>query len=486
MKRGAVSIKRLDTGESRDFLIDTSFPPLRREAFRRKSIPAQRESINLDNIAGQGTISTEGAWRREMIDFSGGAGQYSLDRRDGDVPNRFFSSKGIDVFSVPQQVSLLPDTHQVIYQPGAGMVMARCQGYIIHASGSNVYRVDPAASWAQVGMGLDTTYGGSSFGTIYSMTTNDQYVFMGTSTGIWFSDPSVLFGGTPKFQLFAAPDPTHGSDGFGLVRWANDQLIAGWYNTLYAFQPRSASSIPAYGQPPSAGTVDVPIQNLLNSAGTVTLNTQQPHGASVGQQITIAGTQTSTDFSGISLSGHAMTVTTAAQHGFSVGEPITVTIFFTSGYKGVTETTKVTSVASGTQFTYTTTLVSASLYNSGFVVGYALGSDAYGYNSTYTVLSTPSSTQLTFAASTTLGPLSVGGSVTSSASPDVLWEHPNPHWYWTDATGGSTQIYFSGFNINGNSDMSGCIYRSDLIGSSVTSSTGTMSTSPSSVAQPSR
>ena len=63
--------------QTRTFPVDTSFEPYRREAFRHKSIPAQRESIQMTNIMGEGTVNTEGLWRREQREWSMGCLLYT-------------------------------------------------------------------------------------------------------------------------------------------------------------------------------------------------------------------------------------------------------------------------------------------------------------------------------------------------------------------------------------------------------------------------
>src|ERR1700691_2039717 len=88
---------------SRDFPIDTSFEPYRREAFRHRSLPAQRENIATDNISGEGMVNPDGTWRRGQVDWSMGAGQQYLDLKRQSAENRFYQSKGIDVFTFPMQ-----------------------------------------------------------------------------------------------------------------------------------------------------------------------------------------------------------------------------------------------------------------------------------------------------------------------------------------------------------------------------------------------
>jgi hypothetical protein len=97
---------------ARSFDVDLSFEALRRDAQRHRTIPSQRESVNLTDIAGEGTLNTEGLWRRGATSWHHGAGQLYVDRKDSDEW-RFYESQGIDCWT-ENQLSLLPDTKQQI------------------------------------------------------------------------------------------------------------------------------------------------------------------------------------------------------------------------------------------------------------------------------------------------------------------------------------------------------------------------------------
>jgi hypothetical protein len=92
--------------------VNTSFEPYRRDAFRHRSIQSQRESIDLTNIPGEGTVNTEGLWRRSADDWHFGAGQPYQDRK-GSVDGRFEESKGINPW-MQWQCQLLSDTKNVL------------------------------------------------------------------------------------------------------------------------------------------------------------------------------------------------------------------------------------------------------------------------------------------------------------------------------------------------------------------------------------
>lgn len=112
----------------RPYVVDTSFEPYRRDAFRHRSIQAQRESISLDNIPGEGTVNTEGLWRRLAQDWHFGAGQPYQDRKDS-VDARFSTSKGINPW-MQWQVELLNDTTEVYDLQGGNARVAQVGQYI--------------------------------------------------------------------------------------------------------------------------------------------------------------------------------------------------------------------------------------------------------------------------------------------------------------------------------------------------------------------
>lgn len=111
----------------RSYVINTSFEPYRRDAFRHRTIQPQRESIDLTNIPGEGTVNTEGLWRREAVDWHLGAGQPWQDRK-GSEDARFSTSKGVNPW-MQWQLSLLPDTKRLLASDG-DTVAVQCGKYL--------------------------------------------------------------------------------------------------------------------------------------------------------------------------------------------------------------------------------------------------------------------------------------------------------------------------------------------------------------------
>ena len=469
----AVAIVSPNNG-TRTFAVDTSFEPYRRDAFRHKSIPPQRQSVMMTNIAGQGTVNTEGLWRREQTEWSMGAGQLYLDRKSDSQETRFYQSKGVDVFSYPLQATLLPDTFAKMTSSSSALNVVRCGDYAVVATGSTVtrYATNTTGAW-----GAGTNFTGLS-GTINSITSNDAYVYVATTTGLYYADVTGS-----SFSLYAASDTTTGfTNGYDLVRWCNDQLVASRKNRLYAFQPRSSTTYPTFGVVPTVGDVTASVKNISMTSGTATVTTSVAHGFTVGQPISLVDTQTNVPISttvDVTSANGIATVTCASNHGLSVGESYAISGNKHPGFNG---SGTVLSIVSNTVFTCTTP-ESATISSSGNTGGNVLGSSLYGYNASYVIATVPSTTTFTISVPTSLSAQATGGYAISSVMTDVLYTHQNPNWVWSDATGGATQVYFAGY-VKSADSYSGCIYRSNLMGASTSSVSGITTTTSNSVATP--
>jgi hypothetical protein len=231
----------------RVFTVDTSFEPYRREAFRHKTIPAQRQSINLTNIAGEGTVNTEGLWRREQADWNMGAGQLYLDRKGDAQENRYYQSKGIDPFTTPYQISLTNDVQQIYSTSNANVLTTFANGYFYvadNSSGSTAFKFTNTipssglATWSSVTLPSGVT-------AINSIATNQNYIWLATNNGVYYS----VIGVTSAPTLYRANDTTSGyTGGYDIVRVCNDQIIASRNNRLYSFIASNA-----VGSSPNAG-----------------------------------------------------------------------------------------------------------------------------------------------------------------------------------------------------------------------------------------
>ena len=240
----------------RQFIVDTSADPYRRDSFKHKSLAAQRQSINLTNIAGEGTINTEGLWRRGQVDWSVGAGQKYLDRKTTSDESRFYQSKGVDVFANPYQVTLLNDTKSIKSSVNTNLAITRCGTYTYVIDSNVVYECADitAATPTWTAMTFNSATGHSTPSSFYSIDANGSFVFVATNTGIWYYQAGGAGGTVRRFECYAENDTSTYTSftGYNMVRWANDRVVAGSSTQLYAFATNHVSW-PSAGNSPASG-----------------------------------------------------------------------------------------------------------------------------------------------------------------------------------------------------------------------------------------
>ena len=382
-----------------EYPIDTSFEPYRREAFRHRTVPAQRQSINFSNIQGEGTVNSEGLWRREQNDWTAGAGQQFLDSKGASMENRFYRSKGLDVFTKPYQVQLLNDTEK--YYPTSGSPSTST--LLCSRSGANVYIVDGA---------------------------------------------SVKY--TPDWSSFTTCSFT-------------------------TFTPASNT-----------------ITNATYASGVITYTTGTAHNYAAGYHVTTSGIVNSGSSATTVFNLTNATITGVTATTFTVSASISGTPVFVSNGTVTSVTTfaapsTITSIdtndtyvfiASNTGIWYTTT---GSTTFTLFVAPEMSGSYTGGFDfvrwANDQLIASRNAKLYAF-----LSTHFIGGTPTGTGG-DTLYVHANPNWVWSDAAGGATQVYFTGYVSNGTSNYSGCVYRSDMQSSSTTITSGVTSVTSSSVVQ---
>lgn len=191
--------------------IDTSGGPYQRDSFSHDSYNAQRQSVNFSNIAGEGTVNTDGLWRREQNDWSMGSGQLYLDRQNS-IPSRFYKSKGVNPW-VKWQLTLLEDTKTVATAPTGTLIKAIAVNDLVYAAtDTGLYYTSDFTSWTTVATAAN----------IRDVTTNGSYVWTvdGTDTITEYKYQTV--GSTVNY--------THVNTKFYAVSWQLDTLIgAGTY-----------------------------------------------------------------------------------------------------------------------------------------------------------------------------------------------------------------------------------------------------------------
>lgn len=205
----------------RKYLIDTSFEPYRRDAFRHRSIPAQRQAIDFTNQPGEGSVNTADLWRRSMDTWVMGAGQPYIDRKNA-LPNRFWQSKGI-TNQLPWQVSLLPKARKIYTSTEITRVIVVGK-YMYVADGPTIKVSTNLVTWI--------TITGSPGGTFWAWTTNgyDLWLAFGTH-GIYHTTA-----GSPSMSSYITGTVTN-------VAWAGVYLLA--FGGPHVWQVTSTGTLPA-------------------------------------------------------------------------------------------------------------------------------------------------------------------------------------------------------------------------------------------------
>ncbi len=197
---------------TRAFDVDTSYEAFRRQSQHHDTIPSQRESINLTDVAGEGTLNTEGLWRRGQISWHHGGGQVYLDRKDSDE-FRFLYSKGVDIWT-QNQLTLLPDTTARVTDGTTynWCTVAVAGTYIYHLQGN----ANPGGS---VRVRFTTDY--SSFTTPTGLPTTNMFYLATNGSQVWVCGNGGVYvttaGGSSWTQVI--------TDATDHVWWVGDRLI---------------------------------------------------------------------------------------------------------------------------------------------------------------------------------------------------------------------------------------------------------------------
>jgi hypothetical protein len=130
------------------YMAETSFTPFKQDAYRSDSIEAVADKTDITNIPGEAAVNTQGLWRREMQDFSAGAGQLFLDRRQSQ-DNRFYKSKGI--YPWTQWYATLMNDVAEVHNSGNELQVLTVANYVYINDGGTVrYSTGDLSSWSAV------------------------------------------------------------------------------------------------------------------------------------------------------------------------------------------------------------------------------------------------------------------------------------------------------------------------------------------------
>lgn len=147
--------------------------------YSRETIDVFREARDSQALPGEGTLNPEGAWKRTRDDWSLGAGQLWADR-DLSSERRFYSSRGVDIWSQPNELCLLPEVWTPAADNSTQNTKLLSTGNYLYATGLEddtvQWTTDPSADpivWADEDLG----------GEILDMTTDGEHVYVSVDGG---------------------------------------------------------------------------------------------------------------------------------------------------------------------------------------------------------------------------------------------------------------------------------------------------------------
>lgn len=204
----------------------------------RKTAPYRKDQIDQTPVPGEQSMVFW--WLRSQISFHGGAGiifeepaldptiLYSDPLAAAGIPVRYQDGEGIDVWSKPGHVSLLPTTTQNKAATGSVLLEGAIDGITdiyLQAEGNALARcVD--------GSNTSVTWGGT--GTILSLTNDGTNYYAADATGIY---KGTLAGGAGALAWNTGSSPV-------IIKWAKDRLVAAIGGSVYELAGGTPPALP--------------------------------------------------------------------------------------------------------------------------------------------------------------------------------------------------------------------------------------------------
>jgi len=432
----------------RNYMVDTSFEPYRREAFKHKSIAPQRQSLHFTNNPDDGTVSTEGLWRREARDWSLGAGQNYFDRKKSDDA-RFYRSKGINPWT-QWEVSLLQDVKQ--RRSVNGTVKAiRVSNYVYMQEGNFVTFT---SAWPAFQLGAAVNNSVTTFTSVVRnmAVTAGTYLKFGDEVVKVTSDYSV---GTGSLNV------TRGQLATGAAAHSNGDtasiVVSGVSGTVLDLTTDGYHVWILT----TAGLYETIMGNLDGCSTLFTWTLQPLVGGSVSGILSWAGGR---------LIMAVNNVRAISGTGGNPAIPSGSSIFDLSSATSIAKSNGYLSLALGTTGTtvnidYLLNAISKNdvLQIEGETV--TVHADASVGASSFTV---DARTGTAHAAGTPVYQAAANVNTATRSTMGWIYTHPSPQWVWSAIAGGSSQIYLAGHADSDSVPDPGTIYRTTISSNTVT------------------
>lgn len=148
-----------------------------------------RDSVDQGNVPGENSISSQGLWRRSQDTWHLGAGQYWADVQESQY-GRFYTSVGVDPFTVKGELSLLPRcSTQYSYPSDSNLFMARANGRLYLSAGNDVTFI---TSLTGAFTYTETTVTGTGTANVTGLASDGYTVYIAQgSDGVYKTDAGV-------------------------------------------------------------------------------------------------------------------------------------------------------------------------------------------------------------------------------------------------------------------------------------------------------
>lgn len=158
-----------------------------------------RDSVDQGNVPGENSVSSQGLWRRSQDTWHLGAGQYWADTQEAQY-GRFWTSVGVDPFTVKGELSLLKQATVVDAQTESNLYMTRANGRIYGSDGQTL-RFATAGNF-----GSPTTVTGTAAADILGLASNGYNVVISQgASGLYKTDAGVSTAATFITGITAGP-----------------------------------------------------------------------------------------------------------------------------------------------------------------------------------------------------------------------------------------------------------------------------------------
>lgn len=209
--------------------LDGTDYPVDLEKYRHAGLSKFREGVVTSGEVSDNLLNSAGGWWRYRTTWDAGAGQKIGDLEEDDAADRFWESRGVDVWE-ENQVCLLHDTTQKLAVAAAEVHMVATDQYLYVSDGTGVKRSADLTTWNSI-TGIA--------GTVQAMATDGSSVYIGTTTDCY----------TVASTVAASLTSTAGAASYDNLAFVGNRLIASVANVVGELGTSSFTAIYTHFQP---------------------------------------------------------------------------------------------------------------------------------------------------------------------------------------------------------------------------------------------